>query len=253
MPDEIEAGGVRVPVRVADASGRPRSGGRKPSRSARATLGPDGLRIRLPPGGDPAERQRQVTHLLQWAQRAVSRDPDRFRPRLPRSYRDGGTLAAAGRRFTLDVSTADRRTGSARVVGNRIRLVLPAAADLATHQHHAARLVSGALAREFAGHLSALCDRLHHQHFSDVAAPERVSFRFTTRRWGSCSARGRLSISTRLLLAPARMLEYVCVHELAHLVHLDHSPLFWERVEHALPDFRDCEHWLQRHAFDCQY
>ena len=252
VPDDLEVDGVRFPVLVTESRGR-RGRGQSRSRTARATLGPEGLSIRLPISVNPAERQRQLTHLLQWARRTISRDPERFRPRLPRSYQDGSALTAAGQQFTIEVSTADRRTGSARVVNDRILLVFPASADQTTRLHLARRLVSGALARKFTAHLIALCDSLHRKHFRDVAPPQWVIFRFTTRRWGSCSARGRLSISTRLLLAPPHILEYVCVHELAHLVHLDHSVRFWERVEKAFPEYYQCERWLQRHDFDCQF
>ena len=259
VPEELEAGGVRLPVHVAEAPRRAQRGRSttrrtaRTARAARATLGPNGLSIRLPPSVDAAERERQVAHLLRWARRAVSRDPERFRLRPPRHYRDGDALVAAGRRFCLEVSHADRRTGAAELVGDRLRLVLPAADGAGERRHRAGLLVSGVLAGELEGHLLELCARLHREHFADVAAPKRVRFRFTTRRWGSCSASGHLSISTRLLLAPPRMLEYVCVHELAHLVHLDHSPRFWRRVAAASPAFRESERWLQRHAYDCQF
>lgn len=67
--------------------------------------------------------------------------------------------------------------------------------------------------------------------------PARVVVRGQKTRWGSCSARGTISINWRLLLAPASVFDYVLVHELCHLVHANHSPRFWSAVARVLPDY----------------
>jgi predicted metal-dependent hydrolase len=78
----------------------------------------------------------------------------------------------------------------------------------------------------------------------------RISIRDTSSRWGSCSSQGSLSFSWRLALAPRRILDYVVVHELCHLVHLDHSPRFWSLVEQVRPDFREQRDWLSNHGWE---
>ena len=78
----------------------------------------------------------------------------------------------------------------------------------------------------------------------------RVSIRDTRSRFGSCSSAGSLSFSWRLALAPRRILDYVVVHELCHLVHLDHSRRFWSLVERVRPDFREQRDWLGDHGWE---
>lgn len=67
-------------------------------------------------------------------------------------------------------------------------------------------------------------------------------------RWGSCSSRGTLSFSWRLVMAPAEVLGYVVVHELCHLRHMNHSPHYWRLVDEAWPTRRDQQAWLRRHG-----
>lgn len=66
-----------------------------------------------------------------------------------------------------------------------------------------------------------------------------IRFRDTRSRWGSCSADGRIMFSWRLAMAPALVWRYVVAHEVAHLVHMDHSPRFWATVEAVHPAWRE--------------
>lgn len=73
-----------------------------------------------------------------------------------------------------------------------------------------------------------------------------ITLRDTRSRWGSCSAQGRLMFSWRLAMAPDEVLRYVAAHEVAHLVHMDHSPRFWATVETLMPDYERPRHWLRQ-------
>lgn len=65
------------------------------------------------------------------------------------------------------------------------------------------------------------------------------------RRWGSCSAGGRLHFTWRLVMAPVEVIDYVVVHELAHMEHPNHSRAFWNRVGEIMPDYKVKEKWLR--------
>lgn len=76
----------------------------------------------------------------------------------------------------------------------------------------------------------------------------RITIRDQKTRWGSCSARGTLSFNWRLMLAPPAILDYVVVHELCHLTHMNHSTAFWQAVESVYPDYRSARKWLKEHG-----
>lgn len=78
--------------------------------------------------------------------------------------------------------------------------------------------------------------------------PRSITIRDTTSRWGSCSRRGALSFSWRLVLAPPEALEAVAVHELCHLRVFGHSPAFWALLETRVPDHTTWRRWLRAHA-----
>lgn len=78
--------------------------------------------------------------------------------------------------------------------------------------------------------------------------PQRVVVRAQRTRWGSASTRGTVSLNWRLVLTPPEVAEYVVVHELCHLVQMNHSPAFWALVEKHLPGYRGPRAWLREHG-----
>jgi len=75
----------------------------------------------------------------------------------------------------------------------------------------------------------------------------RVGVREATSRWGSCSAKGTLSFSWRLVLMPEAVIDYIVAHEVAHLAEMNHGPRFWRLVQSLNPDYAVSRAWLKRH------
>lgn len=76
----------------------------------------------------------------------------------------------------------------------------------------------------------------------------RITIRDQKTRWGSCSSTGTLSFNYRLMFAPPRVLDYVVVHELCHLTHMNHSREFWDLVASVQPDYKVYRNWLKEHG-----
>jgi predicted metal-dependent hydrolase len=67
-------------------------------------------------------------------------------------------------------------------------------------------------------------------------------------RWGSCTPNNNLCINWRLIKAPMSVIDYVIVHELAHLLELNHTPKFWNIVRAQTPDYERAKQWLKEHG-----
>lgn len=67
-------------------------------------------------------------------------------------------------------------------------------------------------------------------------------------KWGSCSFDNKIRFSFRLLYAPKEVIDYVVVHELAHIKHKNHSPLFWAEVAKFVPNYKQKRKWLKDHG-----
>lgn len=76
----------------------------------------------------------------------------------------------------------------------------------------------------------------------------RITIRNQKTRWGSCSGKGNLNFNCLLMLAPEAVLDYVVVHELCHLIEMNHSSAFWEQVARVMPDYNIHRQWLKDHG-----
>ncbi|HIJ59800.1 MAG TPA: M48 family metallopeptidase [Nitrospirae bacterium] len=66
-----------------------------------------------------------------------------------------------------------------------------------------------------------------------------------SKRWGSCSSKGNLNFSWRLIMAPLTVIDYVVIHELAHIEVKNHSKRFWNIVKIMMPDYEKHRAWLK--------
>ena len=78
----------------------------------------------------------------------------------------------------------------------------------------------------------------------------KITIRDQKSRWGSCSSTGTLSFNYRLIFAPPKVLDYVVVHELCHLTHMNHSKDFWNTVATIMPDYMKYKTWLKEHGHE---
>jgi len=110
---------------------------------------------------------------------------------------------------------------------------------------HVPRRVEDFLKREARRDLEAAVAR----HAAKLnVKPRRIALRDTSSRWGSCSTTGALNFSWRLIFAPPFVLDYLAAHEVSHIVHMNHSPMFWKLTQRLSPETERAEAWLRAHG-----
>lgn len=88
---------------------------------------------------------------------------------------------------------------------------------------------------------------IHHYH-DTLGRPNQLKLKKMTSRWGSLSHKKNMNINWLLAFAPKEILEYVVVHELCHLTHMNHSQKFWNLVELNYPSYKKQEKWLKKYG-----
>ncbi len=79
-------------------------------------------------------------------------------------------------------------------------------------------------------------------------ASSGIDVRELGNRWASCSPKGNLAFHWKCLMAPQTIIDYIVVHELCHLHHLDHTDAFWNELDKVLPNYLERKEWLRIHG-----
>ncbi|MDX1665649.1 MAG: M48 family metallopeptidase [Saprospiraceae bacterium] len=220
--------------------------------SMRVSLGQDHLILRLPLLMGRSREQQAIEWARSWFSRKVAKKSgllERFRHR---AYRSGDQLRVGSRNYHLEIRHENRKTSAARVEEEgKLLIVLSPEIHPDTADHDFRKLLSRAIARDFLPEIDALVRSLNRKHFGQPL--NRVRLKYNRSNWGSCSGKGNINLSTRLLFAPQRVIEYVIIHELAHLVELNHSKRFWKLVKEASPEYKEREKWLRENGHKCDF
>lgn len=156
-------------------------------------------------------------------------------PEQPRKYEAGEQFLFLGQPFPLEL-----------IKGDQPKLVLDDSFKLSLAGRGNAEL----LFRNWYRKQAAKLIRERVAYFAKQFKLDIKSVRITSARtrWGSCSPKGTLSFSWRLLMTPPDVIDYVVVHELAHTIHHNHSTRFWDLVEKWMPDFRERRKQLRQYG-----
>jgi len=95
---------------------------------------------------------------------------------------------------------------------------------------------------------SVIYERLEHYCRITGLSHNAVRLKEQKTRWGSCSKDGNLNFNWKLVMAPLWVVDYVVLHELCHLRHLNHSKDFWMMVEYYMPQYKKAQEWLKNNG-----
>ncbi len=163
------------------------------------------------------------------------------RPASDKALKGGDTVLYLGRDMEVVTQRFNGNSESVKVERNRLVVSLKADSnrrDIVLERWY--RVQAAQLMREKADKLGADMGLTYGQ----------LSIRGQKTRWGSCSQKGNLSFNWKLIMAPEPVINYVVIHELAHLKELNHMKRFWQLVGQYCPEWRKHKKWLKDNAVE---
>jgi hypothetical protein len=152
--------------------------------------------------------------------------------------KSGDTIPYLGRNLEVVKRQNRRNANSIRLERNRLVVAIGSVSsrlNLVLEQWY--RMQAAKLIKERADKLSARLGLTYN----------RILIRGQKTRWGSCSHKGNLSFNWKLIMAPEPVIDYVIIHELAHLKEMNHTKRFWGLVAEHCPRWREHKKWLKDH------
>ena len=177
-----------------------------------------------------------------WLRRQLAKHAE-IKRLTERRFVDGETFLFLGEYYPLNI--IDGSQASAKLVNGRF--VVHVQRNYAPKRRE--RSIRAAFLcwyKSVAG--SYIEQRVRHQAAAMALSPTRISYHGYKSIWGKCTSEGELAFNWKLVMGPLEIIDYVVVHELAHLCHPNHSREFWETVETAMPDYRPRRKWLKEHG-----
>lgn len=176
-------------------------------------------------------RQKAPWILAQWRRQA------RLHPQPPgRRFVSGEAIVYLGRTYQFKVTKVDVRQASLLVRAGAIQIRVPAHFSERARRAECRRLLVGWLRDKTVEHGERVCGRVCARL---GLSPVEVNVRDIGNRWGSCTPNGRVLLHWKSVLAPMPLFEYVCAHEVCHILHRDHSAAFRRALDRAMPAWRD--------------
>lgn len=233
---EIEVRGEKVPVRLRF----------EPRFNNRVTVNKNGILIRISQRQNKEEQRKHVDTLLKWAKEKLGDKPELMESLPQRSYVNGEVLKVGEYEFVISIMYHDLGKSSAKIFRNNIVLSLAKGLTREVEANASSYLVAKCLCKFFQPIISERIHELNNRHFKKEV--KNVKMKYATSFWGHCSHLGNIVISLRLMFAPPKVIDYVLIHELAHLLHHDHSPRYWKVVEQVMPDYMSAEKHLKENS-----
>jgi predicted metal-dependent hydrolase len=220
-------------------------------RNIRFAIGKKAVLARFPVLLPKKQQTRHLRALQEWTEQQFQLHPELQNRFFFRHYANGDTLQVGDRTYQISMREENRKTHGATLEGRIIHLRLSNDEGAAQRRKAVRTLISRIVAADF---LPEIRDRVYELNKLYFQKPIRkVSLKYNVSNWGSCSSKGNINLSTRLLFAPKEVIDYVIIHELAHLVELNHSRRFWLLVETVMPDYEEKEEWLKKNGHLCEF
>ncbi|MBK8698644.1 MAG: M48 family metallopeptidase [Saprospiraceae bacterium] len=213
----------------------------------RIAVGKDCVLLRIPVFSS-GQIDKHVATAQEWLTKVSRAQPQLLEKYHVSKYELNNEICILGRDFyALELLSHDsENTGEIRLKEGRFHILVPEGIDDFDKRVMVRNLLSKMLARKYKKIVEERVRYWNERYFQKSV--KGITLRYNSTNWGSCSTTSKINISTRSLLLPMEIFDYILVHELSHLVEMNHSDRFWAVVESVMPDYEKAEKWIKEHA-----
>lgn len=220
-------------------------------KGTRFSIGAKHIILRFPYWLPEANQKSDFIKFKIWLEESFANNEKLRDKYFGKSYQDGDTLKVGNRFYTLRFEYVDAKNHKARIHNGTIYFQLCQDAAKGSIKQSIRKMLSRLIAADFKPEIARRVNEFNNMHFRMPV--KSLNFKYNQTNWGSCSNKGNLNLSTRLLFAPDDVVDYVIIHELAHLIELNHSEKFWKLVSNAMPNYEEKEEWLKENGHLCHF
>lgn len=216
--------------------------------STRVALGGSNVILRVPKAFlFKTNVEKHVEWAKNWLLNLKANKPnilDRYIPK--KLYQDGSLFTIGQATFTLNIQKSDRMSGTIILKApNTLSISLPIKEGY-DEQALIIKLLIKFSSKYF---LPKIIERVNYYNATYFHKTiNDIKLKYNKSNWGSCSTGKNLNFSVRLFFAPDDVIDYVVIHELAHLVEMNHSHKFWKIVRDIMPNYSEKEKMLKENS-----
>ena len=205
-------------------------------KSASIQLDGDLVKVRVPKSLSDKRIRELIAKRTPWIQAKFKEQSERPVPK-PKEYVSGEFLSYLGKNYRLKVVSGINP--SIKLENGDLVVAIP-------EEKQQQNMVKHLLENWYRTRAEILL-REKTERFSKIikVSPRSVFVGNYKSRWGACSSKGDITYNWKIILTPHRIVDYLVVHELCHLLEHNHSPRYWRHVERYVPDWRECREWLK--------
>lgn len=212
--------------------------------AARAAVGTKQLILRCPLFLSKPQKAQTWTWFMDWLRKVEQDNSTALKHLQSKPYTNGSSLQVGERIYTLYIKEENRKSigGKLTKEGN-LEIKLPKGISAFERSQLIKTTCSRLVAKDYLPSIKKRVFELNDLYFQKEIKDVRL--KYNSSNWGSCSSNKIINLSTRLLFAPSPVIDYVIIHELAHLVEANHSKRFWDLVAGKMPEYQKHEAWLK--------
>ena len=219
--------------------------------NTRATLRNRSINISIPNFIPREEIFKEIIKMKSWAKESILKNPEKFKPEPIKSYLDNQEIQIRDDKYILNIEYQNEASSSARIKEKTIFLKISSNLSELQRSKHISTLISRCLVQRKLPEVKKRIEKLNSLHFQQDI--KKIFLKYNQSNWGSCSEKGNINISTRALFTPSDVFDYLCIHELSHLIEQNHSEQFWSLVQKAMPDYKEKQKWLKQNGGNCKF